>query len=432
MNAPSRVNVPVLMLMGTCLLESVSTWAAESPPGLPGAKQIAFTPDGTNGFVFDTGLLRGRLRAGGQSRGLTEVVHVPSGLRLDRSMGLFSHYRVFTTNKRYGGGAWDWPSQAALKSDGSVEVHWPATPERPFELRAIYRWSAADTLDLETTVQASADLRHFESFLASYFAEGFSNALACVGLSVPGTEAGFLRATPDRGAWLTFPRDAAAESVYADGRWKLEPSPVDWVMLPRLSRPIGLRRAPFANLTVAAMSRTKDCFAISMPQETEGHFSLYLSLFGRDVKVGESARARARMVIGQHLSTARLIAIEEALQQDNPEAARTGVGTGECGERHSAVGGGNTTERPGRPAEAAGASGGVETQRLAALFHFLPAGRDSKCRAGGAGGRELAPDDFQALPGAGAAGGGEEVVRDCAEKLKVESAARGVGGPLEY
>ena len=60
--------------------------------------------------------------------------------------------------------------------DGSVEVRWPSAEDRPFELRALYRWAAPDTLDLETSVQAKTNLAKFESFLASYFAQGFTNA----------------------------------------------------------------------------------------------------------------------------------------------------------------------------------------------------------------------------------------------------------------
>jgi hypothetical protein len=89
---------------------------------LAGSAQRRFTLSGTNEFAFDTGLLRGKLRAGGKSTGLSSVVHVPSGLRVDSSMGLFSYYRVFSAGKRYGTAAWDWPSVARLQADGSLEV----------------------------------------------------------------------------------------------------------------------------------------------------------------------------------------------------------------------------------------------------------------------------------------------------------------------
>lgn len=270
--------------------------AAPVPP-------LNFHPDGTNGFTFDTGVLRGRLRAHGRAKGLSEVEHVPSGRRLDHSMGLFGHYRVFTANKRYGNGAWDWPGEAKLQADGSVKARWPATDDRPFELSVTYRWATLNALDVITTVSAKADLVNFESFLASYFAPGFTNSLAYVA-ELPGKPAarGFLAAEPSFGTWLAFPRDDAVMATIRDGRWTIPPSPVEWVQMPRLAKPLGLRRDPNTGLTAVVMAPPEDAFALCTPQQTEGHRSLYLSLFGRDLKAGESASARARLLIAGKLT----------------------------------------------------------------------------------------------------------------------------------
>lgn len=267
------------------------------------ASSLAFVAAGTNGFTFDTGVLRGKLRAGGSARGLSDVEHIPTGKRLDRSMGLFGHYRVFTTNQRYGAAAWDWPGEAKLQADGSVETCWPGTSERPFELRATYRWTTANALDVVTTVQAKANLSDFESFLASYFAPSFTTSRAYVA-ELPGRPgiAGFLAAEPSLGTWLMFPRDDAATAVFRDGRWKLPPNPVEWVAVASLAKPLGIRRDPATGLTAVIMSPAGDAFALCTPEQTEGHYSMYLSLFGRDLKAGESAQARARLVIGSGLS----------------------------------------------------------------------------------------------------------------------------------
>lgn len=45
------------------------------------------------------------------------------------------------------------------------------------------------------------------------------------------------------------------------------------------------------------MAPTRDCFAIAMPDQADSHCSIYLSLFGRDVKKGEMARACARLEV---------------------------------------------------------------------------------------------------------------------------------------
>lgn len=278
---------------------------------------LAFAAAGTNGFTFDTGVLRGRLRADGRSKGLSSVEHIATGIRLDRSMGLFGHYRLFTADKRYGGGAWDWPSDATLRPDGSVEARWPATGERPFDLRAIYRWASPATLDLETIVQAKTNLAKFESFLASYFAGNFTNSLAYVA-KPPGKPevAGFMAAEPGAGLWQAFPRDEAAAAIFHDGRWTIPPNPVDWVQMPRLARPLGIRRDPVVGLAAVIMSPPADAFAVCTPHQTEGHYPMYLSLFGCDLKAGETARARARLLIVEKLSYADAVkAYEHYLQE---------------------------------------------------------------------------------------------------------------------
>ena len=270
---------------------------AQAQPRLPMDRALRFLPADTNGFTFDTGLLRGNLRAGGKSKGLSGVVHVPTGTTLDSSLGLFSHYRIFSTNQRYGTAAWDWPSEAALRPDGSVAVRWPAAAERPFELRALYRWAAADTLDLETSVVAKTNLAHFEVFLASYFSEGFTNSLLCAKARDGGTFQ-FIAADKGGGPWQAFPRDEPAAAIIQDGRWKIGPSPVDWSIRPQLAMgALGVRRAPRLGLEAVLMAPLRDCFALLTPHETDAHRSMYLSLFGLDLKPGQTARARARLAI---------------------------------------------------------------------------------------------------------------------------------------
>ena len=260
---------------------------------------LAFSASGRNEFTFDTGMLKGKLRADGKSRGLSSVLHVPTGITLDSTMGLFGHYRVFSANKRYGTAAWDWPSEATLRGDGGVEVRWPSTEERPFELRAVYHWVAPNSLDLETIVQAKTRLVKFESFLASYFAECFTNS--CV--YVRSNSQHWLEAADrNSGVWQAFPRDDQAVSIIQDGRWKLPPNPVDWVIRPRLAQPLGIRRSPANDLRAVLMSPPSDCFAILTPFEAEPHRSMYLSLFGKDLKAGEIAKAKARLVIGTNLT----------------------------------------------------------------------------------------------------------------------------------
>lgn len=271
-----------MTLLLVSLFMGATAWAAD----------LGFKPEG-DAFAFDTGVLKGKLRANKKTFGLIPVTHLPSGKSLTRSIGLFGIYRVFSDGQRHGGGAWDWPGEAALLGDGSVLVTCAATPQRPFDLAGHYRWAGPATLDLEITVTPKQALKGFEAFLASYFDSAFSNASACVQTAAP--QRIFQRAEKSLADWLMFPRDAQVVPLIQDGRWKIEPNPVEWKIQSPLARPLCVRHAPASGLTAVLMAPPGDCFAIAMPFETEGHYSMYLSLFGRDLKAGETARARSRL-----------------------------------------------------------------------------------------------------------------------------------------
>jgi len=277
------------------LRSAIAAFAAPvSVASASGAPDLSFheAPDG--GFTFDTGVLRGKLRAGGKSSGLTDVVHVPSGARISQTYGLVGHYRVLAANRRFLPDVWAMPSEATLAGGGSVQARWPAAADRPFEMRVTYRWSAADTLEVETGVTAGAPLAGFESFLASYFAEEFNRALVWVRED----EGTFAAADEGGGPWQMFPRDQAAVRLIQDGRWTFPPNPVDWRIRTNLKLPIGIRRGSVSRMSAVIMARDGDCFAVSTPVQNDGHRSLYLSLFGRDLSRDETASARACLVIG--------------------------------------------------------------------------------------------------------------------------------------
>ena len=255
------------------------------------AADLRFHPAEGGAFLFDTGVLKGTLRAEGRSIGLLPVTHAPTGAPMARSMGLFGIYRVFSDGRRYGNGMWDFPSQATTAGDGAVTVRWPPADDRPFELQAVYRCSGPASLDIEISVRPERDLHDFEAFLASYFDERFTSS------TVLAKGGRWLAADRDNGAWQMFPRGPEAVSLIRDGRWKIPPNPVDWVVRPEFDEPIAVRRDPASGLAAAIMAPPKDCFAIATPEQEDSHYSLYFSLFGRDVKKGETARARARLLV---------------------------------------------------------------------------------------------------------------------------------------
>lgn len=260
-------------------------------------------------FTFDTGVLRGTLRGGGQSKGLLPVLDAVSGAPLARSLGWFSPYRLLDDTNRYGKAAWDWESKAKLLPNGSVMVEWTADESHPFDLAAVYLWSASDTLDLRLRVTARRALRQLEVFLASYF-EGFPDTVVCAG----GPNA-FLGAPREAGQWQMFPRDSAAIGIIQDGRWKHPPSPVDWTIRPAFSAPLAIRRDTTQGRAVVLMTRPEECLAVATPYDGESHRSVYFSLFGRNLAPEESAGTWARLWYGPAISNEKALELYAAFRK---------------------------------------------------------------------------------------------------------------------
>lgn len=281
----------------------------------PKEEKLRFTQGEDGSYYFNTGLIKGVLRLEGKSSGLFPVTYIPDSAAISAGEGLYNHYRVFTNGKRYGYGARRWPSTSELHSDGSVEVIWPETPDRPFELRAIYRLVTQNSIDLVTIVKSNTRLETFEVFLASYFDPGFLDSQVYATADSFGMQnMKFVSADRELGDWLAFPRDAVAVQVIGDGRWEFEPHPLEWTMMPYLDIPIAFRRNPLSGLSVIMMAKRADCFGIYTPYGEEKHFSSYLSLFGYNLEEGETASTHARLVILKNPTEEDMLEIAETFQ----------------------------------------------------------------------------------------------------------------------
>ena len=305
LNSTARL---LFLLLAPLKLVGADDPPAASPPVHHQLPPPAFQPDNSGGYTFDTGVLRGRLHHAGKALGLTEVVHLPSGRTLSGPYGLLSPYRVFSGNHRYGTAAWDWPATTRQLDAGTVEVRWAAEQERPFELRTVYSWADPTTIQAEVTVIAEQALPTFEVFLASYFDGAFADpSVYVVGHPQTDNRPGLLPARNEFGDWQMFPRDAAAVPWIQDGRWRIEPHPVEWAILPPLAAPLAVRRAEGAGLIGVLTAPAQDCFAIATPYAGETHYSIYLSLFGHDLTAGQERKAKARLVIGPALPDTEII-----------------------------------------------------------------------------------------------------------------------------
>ena len=104
-----------------------------------------------------------------------------------------------------------------------------------------------------------------------------------------------------------FPATSKSIPLIKDGRWTIEPNPVDWMIRPTLAVPLCVRRDAENKLTVIVMAPKEDCFAVAMPYEGEQHYSMYLSLFGQDLKFGQTLKARARFIVAESISDAEIV-----------------------------------------------------------------------------------------------------------------------------
>ncbi len=301
--------------------------------GAGASPDLTFKATGEGWFAFDTGVVRGKLRADAKSQGIPTFADVKTGRELaygGGNPGILSFYRLFSSGKRWGdmkrGDTFrGWPKTAKRLDDGSVQVHWPGKDDHPVETTATFRWSRPDTLDLVTAVKPQIDLPEFEIFLSSYFNRDFQNQ---VYVKAPRFEAGkpyFLAPVCNPlviGTYLAYPRDLHAARMIYDGRWEQGHSPVQWSVTRFLVAPLGLMHDAKNDITFVLMARPDECFAVLMPYNktppdgVAGHRSMYFSLFGGDLKAGKVARARSRLVVGRGITEARAVELYETFLKE--------------------------------------------------------------------------------------------------------------------
>lgn len=278
--------------------------ASRVPPPAADAK-LAFRADNKGNLVFDTGTVKGSVIKDGMGGGLTSVNFSESNVPIDSKQGLLAPHRLQTSRKRYSSSSWDWPHTGKLLSNGAAELRWENAADRPFVVTSTFQWKTCDTLDQTLAFTPDTDLEKFELFLSSYF-NRFTVAKAYAKDPGNGLPA-FLEATKELGAMQLFPGNQDAMAMVSDGRWKLPPYPNDWAVRPGLEAPLGVKRDPNSGVTVILMSPPDSCFAIGMTQQDSDSGAFYQSLFGKDVKQGQTLTAHVRMVFGKNITDGQAI-----------------------------------------------------------------------------------------------------------------------------
>ena len=283
------------------------------------SRSLSFEAVGDRLFDFNTGAVKGTLRANGKYQGISSLIDVATGKELTRSAGIFSYYRVLSTDRRWGDSARDWPMTAMLLPDGAVRIDWPAHEDHPFEMTATYRWASPTILDLETVVRPQQSMPRFELFLSSYFDLKFKAIAYAKPLRPVDGPAEFIMADVNplvQGSYLAFPTSSQTAQMFFDRRWARENGLVPWAVTRVLGAPIAIKRDAESDITILLMSRAEDCFAVSMsynmdpPDDIANHGSVYMSLLGKDIEAGASERAHVRMVVERNLSNQRAVELQ--------------------------------------------------------------------------------------------------------------------------
>jgi hypothetical protein len=296
---PEAIMTTRIAFVTTGILVVVACAAGLATAAAPDSK-LAFQDDNHGNFVFDTGVVQGSVKKEGKADALKPVAYVDPNVPIDNRHGLFVPYRFLTPQRRYGFGSWEWPRTGQLREDGSAELHWNRSDDRPFVFSVTYRWAAADTLDTTVVFTPDVELQKFELFLGSYF-RNFTKARAYVG-DAGGGKPGFVESAKDKGGMQLYPRSEDVLEIVRDGRWKFPPYPNNWAIRPTLAGTLGMKKEPKSGVTVVIMAPPQDCFAVSMSQQEAGLGAFYLSLFGKDVAKGQSVTGHARMVFGKNIS----------------------------------------------------------------------------------------------------------------------------------
>ncbi len=290
--------------------------------------ELSFQSMGNGFYSFDTGALKGQLRADDPSQGIPTLIDKETGLELaygKNNPGILSYYRIFTSNHRFGDSARAWPKTSKRLPDGGVEITWPPREEHPFEMTAIYRWKSPTTLDLETIVKAETNLPKFEVFLSSYFNSNFKTYMYVKPTLHTNKEPYFMPVTVNPftiDTYLAFPRDREACQMIFDGRWEHGPHPVHFSVGKFYEYPFCIKRDEKNGIDILLMSRPQDCFAVEMPYDMTppdgiaGHNSVYFSLFGNNIRENEIAHASYRLIIERKMTEDRSMNYFQQFVQD--------------------------------------------------------------------------------------------------------------------
>lgn len=255
---------------------------------------------------FRTESLEGTLRADGTRHAVTQLIHRPTGVRVDRDM-LLAIYRLLSRSA--------WMGEARVMShtvrptEDGIELAWMPRLAHQVLLSARFAIHEPDYIDCTIGVVGHAYYPDYEVFVSNYFARSFRSG-GYVGPARGEEMKASIQVQPQgspifREMYITFPRDEQSAHLITDGRWQRGRHFTRFLPARYYGLPLGFYSQTEGPLDVLLMGLPCDTFAVSMAYATDDpsdnvgqHNSFYLSLFGKDLHPGERWQTTVRLVVG--------------------------------------------------------------------------------------------------------------------------------------
>ncbi|NRB75359.1 MAG: lactonase family protein [Verrucomicrobiales bacterium] len=223
-----------------------------------------------------------------------------------RHQGLLNLYRIYGVNETFGALRND-EAEVVPQEDGA-RLTWPASEARPIAISATYTISGQSQIDVLLEATPTRDIKNFEILPATYLPVEWEKFVYLQGESAP--EPTLLRPSGNEDDDLKYPfysmsksdRDAQEKSGRTTSTWQ-------WKSI--LPEPLAALPIVFCGdnkvqvIQFAAPDSVSAVCATPKPEAGDPeewnsvgqHSALYFSLFGRDVKAGETVSSKIRLLV---------------------------------------------------------------------------------------------------------------------------------------
>ena len=295
---------PILLMI--LLLNVISGNSQPTCNWNPEKKEMEFSMDHLSG-ILNCDINRKK----GKSHHFSKVIHKPSGLMISpddarmKHAGMLNFFRVLVEGG-YLSELRVTEAQIEPEDDGITMIFSPSIRLQA-KIKVKFTFKEPNIIDMDLWVETLTNYPKFEILLSAYLAPGFESGVYVAEKEFGPNVAEQIRLTDQamiHGIWPFFPRDEAGANLLTDGRHQKG----RWFWRMAIGRRYGMPLAFFSNDGVDAilMGKPEDVYAVGATYKGDAsdnvadHRSIYLSLFGEDLKAGEGRHTQMRMIVGNY------------------------------------------------------------------------------------------------------------------------------------